>query len=1388
MSQLSIYHPCIHEISKRYSDLDSQVRRGSLRVDDAISRYASVIKEGTLGMAKLGSSIPSEADDSDMSIPFVVTTLQEDRDGDVVIPMGCQLGNYKLNPICYFGHQQYQNLPFPIAKCVAPDGRITVYPEENLIRVRMYFDRNDPDAVKIYQKVRDGFLNATSIAFVPIEAYRRDREAEKGLYEQRAHTHSSPMTPAGWIFKQYDLTEISVVGVPANAGAIRDWMDTDKELSDRVQKYLLPYAAKALGRSFSGWCPPGTTACPDGTCRPVTKSHGNSAADAGDTEPDAEDDEVPTWDAIVDGKAWRSVQAPDADTAQSIVTWEIDAVRRKEMPHGYTECEFRERFPRPKVEVKGPYRLSKRTAPKAVAKAWDYEATEMAYFGEPLALDQSPPPERWNKSLSDAFDAMPELQMEDAEKVGAATTHRVAAKYLACQIKDLHQSSVMVPSPRMGSFLSGLKKVLGEYRCVEIRNIGDRSEQPPVYETIRLNSKSRDNFLVQGTMFMESVAPRGKRANPRQVAKISKGSGPHNHYGAGIGDRRFIVKFRPEWGGLNVTVITTRKDAALNQDVTDRAWAWAHANNYLKGEAFALSGEFLERTGEGWDDVFLEERNKRAVQRTLDLFNAKGKEFANRGVILTGPPGTGKTLSGRIIRNHAKGTFIWVSSRDFHASGSVGGLRGAFEMAKELAPAIVFMEDVDNWLHPTTIDLLKTEMDGISRSKGVLTILTTNFPEQLPEALIDRPGRFHDVLNFDLPTEDARRAMLAKWLPVEKGWASQAMAAGKNARAASKEAYELDEDSAQAKAAWAASQATNFDPKPIQAREMANKHAQAEKLHLAARDHYQQEARSDQAGAQWLNTVAREHQLAANKHGNAADEWTKPVLRSLDIAVEKSAGYSGAHVYELAHFAKTLSEQDGLAPAEAVREALAKVESQRELITRLQLSGSNYDPLRNSRRQRKGEQTPMRMAKGLGLIGKDASNRMRQGDASQLSEQASAYKQRGLPYDKWHKLAEERSLATTRKPLSSFPADLAKIHASGASPQEGVLAAANAGKPGSPYGKSICARKRGGQCNCKKQEISAVEKSVQKVEPLLPQGRSRGGDVRLEPRNIEPIRQHLIDDTFRGDRTVEQLPEFNKWLDAVRTHYMELHTIQDRQRHRRELEGAYKALIQSYERTTGKKARSLAEALAALPSDMKSLRKAQPSSGIDPAKACKILEDGTINGKPLTEAQRGMFGAACGRKGIRNYFAKGPVRKEWLEAMEVGSKYVIVYENKNPIRYYVNSQFEMNQDHHLAGPFQTEQQALDWCSSHKSLRKQALAENSGPAGGYTVPVDSTLDDATVADTKTICVECGGSGECSGCDGAGTVGGNETKPCELCGGSGECAMCVGSGMTTQTIAG
>lgn len=340
---------------------------------------------------------------------------------------------------------------------------------------------------------------------------------------------------------------------------------------------------------------------------------------------------------------------------------------------------------------------------------------------------------RWNPQLSRAFDVTRErYEAGDPELA-------LAARYLDCEIRDLWQTHDMIPSARMGAFLTALDETLGDWTVDDVRRIemrqGRAVEFPPVHDVIRLNSKQQAEFIVDGSRFMHSA------------------------------DAKAVFCIYPDWGGLGVRVYAARERREHVAGWMSRTKERAKEFNFLRGEAFSLSGQFLERGTESWDDLFLSGANASALQRQIDLINEKGTALPSRGIILMGPPGTGKTLAGRVMMNQANATFIWISARDFFYSGAFGGFTHGFDLARECAPAILFIEDVDNWLGERTIDLLKTEMDGISQKHGVVTVLTTNFPERLPRALIDRPGRFHDVLQIDLPDDSARGRMLSRWLP-----------------------------------------------------------------------------------------------------------------------------------------------------------------------------------------------------------------------------------------------------------------------------------------------------------------------------------------------------------------------------------------------------------------------------------------------------------------------------------------------------------------------------------------------------------------------------------------------------------------------------------------------
>jgi cell division protease FtsH len=148
------------------------------------------------------------------------------------------------------------------------------------------------------------------------------------------------------------------------------------------------------------------------------------------------------------------------------------------------------------------------------------------------------------------------------------------------------------------------------------------------------------------------------------------------------------------------------------------------------------------------------------------------------GVLLTGPPGTGKTLLARAVAGEANAPFFSMAASEFvEAIVGVGAarVRDLFTRAKEEAPAIVFIDELDaigrsrtagvagfsggNDEREQTLNQILTEMDGFDSSTGVIVIAATNRPEILDSALL-RPGRFDRRVAVQAPDRAGREAIL----------------------------------------------------------------------------------------------------------------------------------------------------------------------------------------------------------------------------------------------------------------------------------------------------------------------------------------------------------------------------------------------------------------------------------------------------------------------------------------------------------------------------------------------------------------------------------------------------------------------------------------------------
>ncbi len=146
-----------------------------------------------------------------------------------------------------------------------------------------------------------------------------------------------------------------------------------------------------------------------------------------------------------------------------------------------------------------------------------------------------------------------------------------------------------------------------------------------------------------------------------------------------------------------------------------------------------------------------------------------------RGALLVGPPGTGKTLLAKAVAGEAKVPFFSLSGSDFvemFVGVGASRVRDLFKQAKEKAPCIVFIDEIDaigrargrsvvqgaNDERENTLNQLLTEMDGFESNNGVIILAATNRVDVLDKALI-RPGRFDRQIMVDLPDLNGRKAI-----------------------------------------------------------------------------------------------------------------------------------------------------------------------------------------------------------------------------------------------------------------------------------------------------------------------------------------------------------------------------------------------------------------------------------------------------------------------------------------------------------------------------------------------------------------------------------------------------------------------------------------------------
>ena len=181
-----------------------------------------------------------------------------------------------------------------------------------------------------------------------------------------------------------------------------------------------------------------------------------------------------------------------------------------------------------------------------------------------------------------------------------------------------------------------------------------------------------------------------------------------------------------------------------------------------------------------FDDVAGADEEKAELQEVVDFlrdpakFTAIGARIPH-GMLLVGPPGTGKTLLARAVAGEADVQFLSISGSDFvemYVGVGASRVRDLFDQAKKIAPAIIFIDEIDavgrkrgsglgggHDEKEQTLNQLLVEMDGFSKNEGVIVLAATNRPDILDPALL-RPGRFDRQIHVGRPDVKGREDIL----------------------------------------------------------------------------------------------------------------------------------------------------------------------------------------------------------------------------------------------------------------------------------------------------------------------------------------------------------------------------------------------------------------------------------------------------------------------------------------------------------------------------------------------------------------------------------------------------------------------------------------------------
>jgi len=261
--------------------------------------------------------------------------------------------------------------------------------------------------------------------------------------------------------------------------------------------------------------------------------------------------------------------------------------------------------------------------------------------------------------------------------------------------------------------------------------------------------------------------------------------GPEDGVGASVG----VGAFEVLWDGHTMPAVKlTWQDGVC----TPSRW-WVCAPDEAVGRAFfgavarwntEVRGEVLVFHGGEWakdaalfeairaatfEEVVLAPELASTLLRDFEQFFASEEVYRRhavpwkRGALFLGPPGNGKTHTLKALVQALGRPCLYVKSFKSRFTWEHENVRRVFQRARQAAPCLLVLEDLDSLLNDDNRAFFLNEMDGFAENTGIVVLATTNHPDRLDPAILERPSRFDRKYHFPLPAVAERRTYVRMW-------------------------------------------------------------------------------------------------------------------------------------------------------------------------------------------------------------------------------------------------------------------------------------------------------------------------------------------------------------------------------------------------------------------------------------------------------------------------------------------------------------------------------------------------------------------------------------------------------------------------------------------------